>query len=196
MECLFDVTAREVLEYVFTYSHLIVFQAIVQAPCVGNIRKSMSIDEICAATSLHSRDAMKIIYDLQENLFLEMSTAAFEKRRIHVYGINYSKLFNYIHAKLTGMNKEMNSCALANDVMYCLECNMGFKIEECIDLDTFETRCPKHGTHSLTQSKDVSKEKQIVSMLLNKVNALTSMRPLYIYHSHLNRSNVGEEFAT
>ena len=196
MECAFDKTAKEVIEHVFTYMHLIVFESVVRAPCVGNIRKSMSIDEICAATLLHSRDAMKIIYDLQDNLFFEMSTAAFEKRRIHVYGINYYKLFNFIHAKLTNMHNEIKSFDSANDVMYCATCNTVFKIEECIDPHTFETTCPKDGRHSLSQSVNTSKEKQVISMLLEKVNSLKCKNPLYTYHSHLNRSKVGDDFAT
>ena len=194
--CVFDATAKEVIEHVFTYMHLIVFESVVQAPCVGNIRKSMSIDEICAATSLHSRDAMKVIYDLQDNLFLDMSTAAFEKRRIHVYGINYYKLFDFIHAKLTNMHNEIKSCDSANNLMYCATCNMVFKIEECIDSHTFETRCPKNAIHSLSQSMDTSKERQVISMLLEKVNSLRCKNPLYTYHSHVNRSKVGDDFAT
>tara|TARA_B100001741_G_scaffold165345_1_gene136630 strand:- start:23491 stop:24081 length:591 start_codon:yes stop_codon:yes gene_type:complete len=196
MQCAFDTTAKEVLEHVFSYLHLVVFESIIQAPFADNIRKSMSIDEICAATSLHSRDAMKIIYDLQDNLFLEMSTASFEKRRIHVYGINYYKLFNFIHAKLSSMKDEIDYCDASNNMMYCMQCNMGYNIEECIDLNTFETKCPKNGMHYLDRSKDTSQEEQVISTLLRKVNALKSKTPLYVYHSHLNRSREGEDCAT
>jgi len=193
MECAFDVVAKEVIKHLFTYMHLIIFECIIQAPCVGFVRKSMSIDEICEATSLHSRDAMKCIYDLQSDLFLEMSTAAYEKRRIHVYGINYERLFNFLHAKLSDMYKTLNAFS-SKDSLHCVICNQDFSFEQCIDAYTFETCCPNNELHALTErTTEDEDDKNVVATLFKKIDNLQDKKPIYVYHSHLNLSRVGED---
>lgn len=190
-ECEFSRVARILVMHILSYPHLIVFECIQQSACTGKLKKYMSIEDICHATSLHTRDAMKYIVELQRNHCVEMCTSTINKRRIQLWGIQYHKMFNFIHAQLKKISENM---VQRKNQTFCSQCQKFYDISECLN-EQYETFCPIAESHDLMSDASIA-EKNTIHTLITQIESIKDSVPIYTFSYQLNRSSIGDDLAT
>jgi len=155
----------------------------------------MSAERICQATNLHSRDAMKYIHKLVACGFIDSCTTSIDKRRIHVWGINYKKIFNMMYDRLTKIRDKLEKQINKTDMVYCATCDQHFPFEDALD-DEFIVCCPNNKEHHIKTAYKISENNIfLVKDLINCIEELKNKTPKYCYSCHLNLSRVGDDCA-
>ena len=195
MDCPFNIVLKKVVQHVLNYPHLIILQAIIEAPIVGEKKMYMSVEKICNATNLHTRDAMKYIHQLVSCGFLDSCTTSLDKRRIHVWGINYKKVFHLLYLNLSTIHDRLQKKANQSNAIYCTNCNQYYAFEDALNA-SFIVCCPINQNHQIETNHVSSQcEIQLIKKLKKSIENLKDQIPKYSYSCHLNLSSVGEDLA-
>lgn len=191
--CEFETVAVEILEQILTYEHLIVFTAILQKEIHASTLEYISMDDICKRTNLHSRDAMKYVTSLLNNKIIESMTRTFEKKRVVVYGIQYARMFNFLHMSLKNINDNLSNRKCE---FYCAQCTKDYSLEECLDSQTLNVQCPIDATHKLEDGKIYVKEKKNIQKMLRQISSLKNKIPLRPFVDYFKRVRPEDESTT
>ena len=195
MDCPFNCVLRKIVQHVLTYPHLIILQSVIDAPSISHKKIYMSVERICKATNFHTRDAMKYIHQLVSCGFLDSCTTSIEKKRIHVWGINYKKAFNLMFVYLKTIHDRLKKEMTQTDMVYCTGCNHFYSFEEALNNDLLVC-CPKNEEHEIQTTYASSESKfELIKDLIKSIENLKDKTPKYCYSCHLNLSSVGEHLA-
>lgn len=180
--CEFEEVAIKLIQSVLKYEHVIVFNAILQNDVTGGLYY-ITIEEVCNRTSLHNRDAMRYLSALVTNKFLDIYPKTIDKRRIFVYGVNYTELMNSSFATL----KRIHGVISQKYDFYCEPCKKNLNIEECFDED-LNICCPFNKDHTLIKNKCFDGEKNKIETLMLRIQGLKGKSPLRDFVRHFKRS--------
>ena len=181
--CKFEEVAKSIVQNVFTYPHLIVFEAVLQQ----RTKKYVSCHEVAALTNLHTRDVMKYILCLQKSKFIDSYTQTdSNNKKIVVYGINFIHMFNFTYTMLCNLKVTLSK----KYDFRCKLCDDSFMLDDCLN-EYYMIVCPNDESHSLEEFEPTIHGK-IVDDLIKRIEELKESE---IPH-HTMRCRTGEDLAT